>query len=501
MKKIGVPRNVLFSTLSWFVPLGITFLVTPLIVRGLGHEQYGLYALVQGFIAYSFNFNVGRALTKYISTNRAKNETGRIGEALTATLLVNLLVGVVSAGLLAFFAGWLVVDLLKIPAPMQHQAMLAFYVASATLLPMMLGFVFNAVPQALQRFDIYSLVMLGGSAFNMIGNAILVLLGHGVLTLLLWNLLGTSLVCLVFMLYTRLLLPDVPIAWHVSRDLLLGVIRFSASVAAYQILANILLLFERSWIARSLGTEAVTFYVVPMTMAMYIHAFIGSLTLVMFPMASEAHAQSDLERLRLIYSRAIKYISMIVVFICVTLCVCSHQLLTAWVGIEIADHSSRVLIIQSIAFSILAVGIVPWQMADGLGRPSFNAMLVAVWLLIAVPLMIVLTPKLGIQGTAWGRLFSIATIPVYALLIERWALHRNLWGFWRNTVAVLALAGAVTGVAEYFVLRAGLHGWLNLAAAGLAGGLAYLACLHLTRFISDDEQTWLRSFVMRAVTP
>ena len=101
MKKIGVPRNVLFGMMSWFVPLGITFLVTPIVVRGLGHEHYGLYALVQGFIAYSLNFNVGRALTKYISTYRANNETERIGQAISATLLVNLLVGTVSAALLA----------------------------------------------------------------------------------------------------------------------------------------------------------------------------------------------------------------------------------------------------------------------------------------------------------------------------------------------------------------------------------------------------------------
>jgi O-antigen/teichoic acid export membrane protein len=501
MKKIGVPRNILFGVFSWFVPLGITFLITPIVVRGLGQEQFGLYALVQTFVAYSFTFNVGRALTKYISTYQASGETARIGEALSATLMVNLLVGGMSAGLLALCSSWLVVSLLKIPVPLQHEALLAFYLASATLLPLMLTYVYNAVPQALHRFDIYSLVMLGGSAFNTITNGIVVWLGYGVFAMLLWNLIGTILVCVIFAIYARVLLPEARVVLRVHRELLWGVVRFSAGVTVYQLLANVLLLFERSWIARTLGTEAVTYYVVPMTVAIYIHAFVGSMALVIFPLTSEANAMQDVERLRLIYTRAIKYISLMVFFLCVTLCVCGHELLATWMNSDIADHSSRVLAIQAIVFSVIAIGIVPWQMADGLGRPTFNALLVFCWLLVAIPLTIWLTPIWGIEGTAVARLASMLAVPVHAMLIERWALKRNLWGFWGRTIGTLAFAGVVAGVAEYFMLQTGLHRWPLLAVAIISGGLAYLGCLHLTRFISDDEQVWLRGFVMRAVTP
>jgi O-antigen/teichoic acid export membrane protein len=500
MKTIGVPRNVLFGMMSWFVPLTITFLVTPIVVRGLGHEEYGLYALVQGFIVYSFNFNVGRALTKYIATFRVNHETEKIGQAISATLLVNLLVGAVGAGLFALGSGWLVSRALNIPTPLQHEARLAFYLAAATVVPVMLGFVFNAVPQALQRFDIYSLVTLGGAAVNMIGSGILVLLGHGVLALLAWNLLGMTLVCVIFIIYARVLLPEARLTFHIPGELFRGVTGFSASVVAYQLLANILLLFERGWIARTLGTEAVTYYVVPMTVAICIHAFFSSVTLVIFPLASEAHAQENTVLLKLIYTRALKYICVSVVFICVTLCVCGHQLLASWLSPDFADHSARVLGIQAVVFSLLAVSIVPWQLADGLGRPSFNAMQVGAWLIIAIPLMIWLTPIWGVNGSAIARLASVVTVPIHLLLIERWALKENLWSFWARTAGMLLLAGAAAGTVEYFVVRNVWKSWGALAVAVGAGALAYVGCLLLTRFVSNDEQTWLRGFVMRAVT-
>ena len=53
-------KNGVFSALSWFFPLLLAFIVTPIVVRGLGGELYGLYAVILGFISYSFTFGIGK---------------------------------------------------------------------------------------------------------------------------------------------------------------------------------------------------------------------------------------------------------------------------------------------------------------------------------------------------------------------------------------------------------------------------------------------------------
>src|ERR1044072_9978504 len=98
MKNISVSRNVLFGFLSWFLPLSVTFVLTPLIVHGLGAEAYGLYALVMGFITYSFTSSIGRSVTRYVAAYRASNQTEQIGEVLSSSFIFNLCISLLTAG-------------------------------------------------------------------------------------------------------------------------------------------------------------------------------------------------------------------------------------------------------------------------------------------------------------------------------------------------------------------------------------------------------------------
>jgi O-antigen/teichoic acid export membrane protein len=497
MKRISLSRNVLFGFLSWLMPLGFTVVLTPLIVHGLGAEFYGLYALVMGFVAYSFTFTVGRAITKYVAAYRANEQYERIGEVLSTTLLINLVIGVLSAISLALCTNILITRVLNIAPPLQANARLAFYLASFGLLVTMLSQVFNAVPQAVQRFDVYSVIVTCTGMLTIGGNGLLVWLGFGVQWLIAWNVMATSLSCAAYFIASRRLLPEARLAFRFKKDLMIGILRFSGAVIAYQVLANLLLLFERGWLTRSLGSAAVTFYVVPMTIAIYIHAFVSSLTLVIFPLASEAGAQQDTARLHTIYTRAYKYISMLVLFLTLTLVTGSHQILSNWMGEEFARHSAGVLTIQAIVFGLIAWGIVAWQIADGLGHPGRNALLVLSWVVIAVPLMIWLTPLYGIEGIAYGRLASALTIPFYIFLTERLIFKQSLWRFWLRTGTILLFGGAVMAAAQMFLFHRIPHGWLWLIGSVAASGLLYFGLLWAIGFLDQDEREWLKNFVSK----
>lgn len=498
MTRISLSRNVMYGFLSWLLPLGFTFVLTPLIVHGLGVEAYGIYALVMGFVAYSFTFNVGRAITKYVAAYHANNQTERIGEVLSNTLIINLVVGVLSAGALALSADVLVTRVLKIAPDLQAHARLAFYLASIGLFLTMISQVFSAVPQAVHRFDVYSLITTIIGILTIGGNGLLVWFGYGAAILVGWTAGVTGLSCVIYFLASRSLLPEAHLTFRFKKELLAGILRFSSAVIAYQILANMLLLFERGWLTRTLGAAAVTFYVVPMTMGIYIHAFISSLTLVIFPLASEADAKKDLVRLQHIYTRAFKYISLLVLFLTVTLAIGSYRILTNWMGAEFALRSSRVLAIQAVVFGLIAWGIISWQMSDGFGRPGRNALLVASWIIIAVPIMIWLTPINGVVGMAYGRLASVLTIPVYVLLTERVIFGKCLWGFWRRTGLLLVLAGAVLAGTQVFLFNKLPGGWLWLLGSIGFSGAAYLGVLLTFGYLDHDERAWLRQLIGRS---
>lgn len=499
MKRLSSSHNVLFGFLSWLLPLGFTFALTPLIVHGLGAESYGLYALVMGFVAYSFTFNVGRAITKYISAYHANGQAERTGEILSNTLLINVIIGGLSAVALALSANVLVTTVLRISPAMQSQARLAFYMASIGLFLTMVSQVFSAVPQAVHRFDVYSLVTTLIGVMSIGGNAFLVWRGHGVIALVTWNAIVTGVGCVAFYIASRRLLPEAHLGARFKSELLTGIIRFSGAVIVYQVLANLLLLFERGWLTHSLGSAAVTYYVVPMTIGIYIHAFISSLTLVLFPLASEAGARSDTAGLYAIYTRAFKYICVLVVFMSLTASIGSWQLLSNWLGEDFAAKAAVVLSIQAVVFGILALQIIPWQIADGLGFPWLGALLSLWWLVSTVSLAIFLTPRMGIQGMALSRLLPMVVTPIFVIVVERIAFGRILWEFWKRTGVALILSGSIAALLQYFLYRNLPHGWLWLfLVVGLSGG-AYVGMLLVTRYMDRDEQKWLRAFVSRLV--
>ena len=76
------------------------------------------------------------------------------------------------------------------------------------------------------------------------------------------------------------------------------------------------MLFERGWVIRQLGEENLTYYVVPMQLSFYIHAFISSIVLVVFPLASEL--KNNPEKLLRLYLKASKIVCFFVVFMATT---------------------------------------------------------------------------------------------------------------------------------------------------------------------------------------
>src|SRR5215204_2409922 len=241
----SIVRNSIYGFSTWLLPLILSFVATPVIVRALGHEDYGIYALVLGFIAYSFNFNVGRAITKYVAEYRASGSSDKIAEVISATLFINL--GLGALGLVVIFAAAnpLVTQILKIPTEAQVKTVDALYVAALTIFFLMLNQVFNAILQGLHRFDVYAKILNLNNILTISGNLLLALKGFGLLALLGWNLLITAGAAILAAGFAKRLLPEFSLSMKFRRATLRLVFKYSSGVIAYQILANILLLFER----------------------------------------------------------------------------------------------------------------------------------------------------------------------------------------------------------------------------------------------------------------
>ncbi len=389
----------------------------------------------------------------------------------------------------------MVTDVFKIGTDEQAKTVSALYIASAIIFVTMLTQVFNAVLQGMQRFDIYSKIFNANSFALLIGNIVLAFLGYELLILLIWNLLVMCIFCAVFAIAAKKLLPEFGISFRFRRETLVLVLRYSLGIIGYQILANVLLLFERGWIARQLGAESLTYYVIPMSLGMYMHGFISSLTLVFFPLASEL--KDDKEKLLRLYTKATKIVSLLVVFFATTLIVENKVFLTLWMGGEFAENSSDLLILHTITFGLAAILTVSWQMTEGLGFPNYNFVIFSVCLIVSVSLMIVLTRDYGNLGIAAARLAGFAAIFLSIFYIEKRFFYKVQAAFWLKLIGSLTIAAVFAGMVESSINSYLLVNWPSFILSALCGGLVYCFVLWLLGFITADEKLLIRGVFNR----
>jgi O-antigen/teichoic acid export membrane protein len=496
-KRKQIYKNAVYNSVSWLLPVAMGFIVTPIVVNRLGYESYGVYAVILGFIGSSFTFHVGRTVAKYIAEFRAAGETSKIAEVLSATLWIGLAIGFVGAVVSFFAARFIVSDVLQIETHLRESAIVSVYLAGLTILITNISLIFQYALQGLQRFDRLG-ILTGFSGFILsLGSIIIVVSGRGVIELFVWNLVVITLVGLCFYVSVRRLLPEFFYTFHIQRGIWKAALVYSASVIAYQVCGNIIVLFERVWIVRSFGPEVLTFYVVPLSIGIYIHSFVNSLVAVLFPVFNGLLQEKDRPRLNDLYKQATKFAAALIWFFVTSAAVGGESFLTLWIGADFAQRSISLLAIHLISFGLLANILVIWHIVESFGQTKLNALSTLIWLFISVPLMIFLSAGWQAEGIAAARLIGLAcTLPLF-LYAEKKLLGRSYWPFWIESCLKIGTAAAILYFIEATAYRYFTASWPTLVATFLIGGAAYWLVLVATRFITREDTSTILGIIFK----
>ena len=486
-------KNGIYSALSWVFPIILTVIVTPVVLRGLGDELYGLYAVILGFISYSFTFGIGKTAAKYVSEYKATGETDKISETVSAALWLSIAIGILGAAIVGLTANYIVSNVLLIPLPLHDTAVTALYLACLTILMSMISQVFQSVLQGLQRFD-WFVILTNINVFLLnLGSVLLVIYGYGVLALLVWNLIVIFIIGVAFYFNARRLLPEFIFRFSINGELWRASIKYAFSIIIYQIFGNILLLFERGWIVRKFGTKALPLYVLPMMVGLYFHGFVGSLVLVIFPVFNELLA--DQEKLNRLYQTSTKIILTLTGFFLVTSIVTGRVFLNVWIDDKFAADAYWILVGHVFTFCVLAVIVIVWQMNESHRSANLNAIFTVLWLAISAPLMIILADRWQTTGIAFARLAGVIVFIVMIVIGEKRFLGGVLYRFWANTIVRLAVAVALTGLAEWLLIGLFQPGWFALITVGLCGAIVYAAVLFATGYVKKEERAVLGGLI------
>ncbi len=463
--------SVFFGAAAWIVPACLAILVTPVVVRGLGTAGFGLYSFLMGFLAITFTSGLGRAFIQRASGNASREDAAAwLGTALRLAMRVGAAGGVAAALLVALTWTGVSAPGTGSGARVAAAAAVAIAFAAGALFQVLL-----ALPLATFRFGDYTWALLAFGVLQLGGNAVLASAGSGPVVLVLWAAAANVLAGAFVIHRARPTFPvGAALKGRASRPVA-GFAVFGSAVFVYQLSGYLQLLFERWWIGRTLGLEAVAFYAVSMTLALQLHAGVAYMARGILPAASAARntgGAADLERL---YSRALRTLTPPLAVVVVALVSLRVEILSLWMGPAFATAAGDALGVLAVSFGLLALLIVPWEFLEAAGFPAWNAVFGVAWLFAGIAANLVAVPRWGIAGAALGRLTLLLLVPIYAVLVERKLFGGVRVRLWISVGALAGAFGLAAAGASRLIPRLAGGGAVGLAAALAACGLVAAA--------------------------
>lgn len=431
------------------LPLLLALALTPILVHQMGIERWGLFTLALALVGVFgvFDFGVGAALTRALSTRIGEGQHAGAAELASAAISALALVSCAVAGLAFALVPLLVERVLNTPPALQAEAVAAFRLLCLAAPLVVVNAALWGTLAAYQRFRAANLVTIPVAAFYYLGP---------VLVLLAWQ----SLVGVILVLLACRLANTIAYLWLARRDLpglgptlprlaLVGpLVRMGGWMSASGILTQALLYADRFLIGALLTLSAVAFYATPLDLVMRMWILPVAVTQALLPAMASAYITHAVATSGLLRRGALMTL-VAVLPACLLLVAAGPWLLRLWLGAEFGEGGGRVLQILAVGVFFSCAAFAPGALLDAIGRPDVNAKWQLAQAALFLPLSALLLLRFGIEGAAaaWaarcaadvaGRLWFVARLyPAAAEAARALALPLLVGG--AGLVAMLAV--------------------------------------------------------------
>jgi len=481
-KAIG---GVIWMSLSKCLTIAIAFILTPILFRGIGVEQYGIWSIVMALTGtYGLvNMGIGKANVKYIAEFDAVDDRRAVRQVVStgmAMFSAMALVVVCIAGLVA----WLFPVMFDIGVYPVELARWVVLLTAAKVVVELVGQVFRAGIMAKKRFDLRSITNTASRVIAAVTMIVVIQFGGGLVELatvvLVVGILNTS-VATVMAIRIGLPLPSLA---SVNRDVGRKLFHFGALSLLIQIVRRFSIVGGSIVLGIFSGPAAVAFYSVAESLTSKSLNLGKPINYVVMPFASQFGAQSDRYALKRLVIMPTRLLLTIGAMLAAILFILGYSLLELWITPEAAINAYPIIAVLSLSVLIKMPTAGIQSVLQGMGKMTFLSRVAVAEGTVMLVLAVVLTPIWGAIGMAWAvvsaqLLTSGMLLPVYACQQLKLPMARLIVG--SAGPAFLSVLPSVL-LAGYFNRFVPVDSLLLLvlqigAAACVAGIAAFFICL------------------------
>ena len=404
--------NSLHISLGAIARLIVSLISIPLLVRFLGLERYGIWVVLNSFIAIAglMELGISVAFTNYLSADYARHDWNSANQNVTTSfVLLTCLGALTSAGL--WLAHPLIAGEFFFEDSSRVDALLALGVLPWLLLLRFWQQWAMAAEAAVLRYDIQATIEASSAILSQIGVMLLALAGGSLWILSAWLLLVNSGAAIMHCLLLRRMFPYHLLlsnySWQTANTLLcFGITQWLAGLGS-----SLFGYADRIIVNWFLGSEAAGLYSVATSIAIQINTLSAIPLRVLPPAISAAKALSQSTRIREIFVRATRLNGLLVLVTLAPILFWAPQLSNLLVGTEHAVLTTDILRTIALAYGLYSLSAAGFFSAIGVGRPILNARWGIIGALFSLFMLAGFAYWIGLKGAAWGNIgYSLVLI-------------------------------------------------------------------------------------------
>lgn len=420
----GAARSTVAVWLSYAVSTAIALVLTPVVIRGVGPQAYGVWLLLAQVMGYGglLDSAIQIALVRSIARMHALEGPTGARHVVASALVIEAALGMILLSLVAVLslglARWF--NLGSVDPTQARHALLVMGLSTSVSFAASAA---SASLKGLQRFDLAAALAAGVNVVRAVGTYAAIATGAGVLGLAAAVLVSNSVGLIFgFLLLHRQLRGSGPRtirprAADVSELVSRGALSLAIGVGSTLAYSS-----DSIVIATLLTAADVAHFGLAASVVVVVGGFVGAFTGSLTPRTAIASARNDMASVRALYVFGCRVTLYVGLPILASLSLFGPELLSAWVGPEVGQPAGQLLRVLALAHLPVLANAAGVTVAVGLGIQRQMALLTLAEGTSNVLLSIVLARRLGVLGVAIGTLLP-------ALLFQGVVWPAVLWRY------------------------------------------------------------------------
>ncbi|MBN2859030.1 MAG: oligosaccharide flippase family protein [Sphaerochaetaceae bacterium] len=401
--------NALTNYFRFFLTIVISFWLIPFIIRSLGQEIYGLWALSFSIIGFFslLDFGFGLGVVKWTGEARINGKIEYRNAILSTVLFIYIMLALAGMAVLVLFSLFYG-RLFSIPSelvPVAVTILLILGVRSLLIqIPMSL---FKGVLFGEQRIYLINIIQILSTVVYASSAYLALEQGLGVVGLASVNCLAFFAENLLYLFFARRKTEKLSLSLKKVKK---QYVREALSFSIYSFITTVagLVLFQTDTliVQLALNLELVGIYAVAQKIHEYSFLLSKQLVNVLTPLISELKEKQEHGAIRYLLLDLSTYITATGALITFTIYAFGEELLTYWVGPQFLDAAVPLFILMT-AFLVTIPELIASNVLMMTGDHAFTAKISITSIIVNLGVSLILVRFLGLTGIALGTLISV----------------------------------------------------------------------------------------------